>query len=153
MKIQAPWTNALVAWTGICFLVLSILGEMSVAAVSAPDFVATYDITNETYVDSGRVNVTLVLRLRNFSGQDLVDAEVKMVGAARLPEDAKSFDEKVNVASGAQARVTGTFLIRPSELKRWRDGSGPILRLHYFNSQGRLKDTRIGLSYTPDVGV
>lgn len=109
-------------------------GAPALALDEGGDFAATvrYDKTADL---PNAKQVTLSLRLFNFSGGDVAGATV-LVHSALPPGDALGSIANVTLLDNTHVLLSGRITVPASDYQRWQDGAEPQLVIEYVDAGG-----------------
>jgi len=130
---------------------LSVLVIMEAPALgkSGRDFAGFYDVKN--VVDLGpEVQLTLSVRLHNFSDSDVSDATVTLQDSLLRQNTYGSFPS-VSLRNRESVRLSGEFTIPRREYERWQRGAAPNLTIEFQDAAGITVRRRIELARRPLV--
>ena len=113
---------------------LALFATTPALAGNGRDFAGFYHYEKTADVGDTK-QMTLSLRLFNYSGANVADAVVMLEGQLPLGETYGSI-AGVYVDDGASGPVTGTFAIPDADYQRWQAGALPHLRIEYTDSNG-----------------
>lgn len=126
-------------------LSLSLLLAVWAAAADGRDFAGFCKLGEIT--DLGEeVSVPLTVRIHNYSGADVVGAEIILEGSLLPGEDLASFATIVDIPDRESARASHTFTVPLREYEQWQQGGSPQLRLQFTDSEGTTQRRPIELS-------
>ncbi len=123
-------------------LLMAIISSLLAALCASPalaadgrDFAGFYRYEKTADLPSGMKQVTLSLRLFNYSGADLTGAALVLENRLPLGATLGSVGG-VSIDDGADAVVSGSFTVPDAEFQRWRSGGAPQFVLEYFDDEG-----------------
>jgi hypothetical protein len=101
-----------------------------VQAENGRDFAGQYAVSH-VVENNGTVTATLTVRLINYSGRDLREAQLLLQGGALR----KVLAEHIGFANHTHTVVRATVVVRASEFVRWQR-RGPMLTVEWVQDDG-----------------
>ncbi len=122
-----------IVWIGaLALLALSLAPH--VLAANGRDFAGFYRYEKTADLDQQK-QVTLTLRLFNYSGANVSGAVVTLQGALPTGPGYGSITG-VSVDDGGRTAITGSFTIPDNEYQRWQAGALPRIYIEYTDTAG-----------------
>ena len=115
------------------------------------DFAGFYEVANPTDLGNGTYQVTLAVRIFNYSDADVANATVTLQDSGPSTQDYGSYPGSVSVADRDSVKLSSDFTISADEYNRWQDSSMPSLRIEYQDTNGN--SVRRTIEVTPSVAV
>ncbi|MGZ4954253.1 MAG: hypothetical protein ACXV8Q_03995 [Methylobacter sp.] len=132
-------------WLALVLTGLLSLFSGIVNAKDGRDFAGHYAITN-VVKSPNSVSLTLNLQFFNYSNSTITGAVVSLEDPLLA---GKSLGQLgiVDLANHAEAKLSGNFVLLPSEYAIWTQGASPKVSVAYVNNQG--EDVRRFIELTP----
>jgi hypothetical protein len=135
-------SSRLVVSSLICLLLCAALTSL---AEDGRDFAGSYEVTNVTDLGAD-IRVTLTVRVFNYSGSDVSNAEVTLEDSLRPGTDYSSYPTQITIADRQSVRISSEFTVSRQEYDYWEKGSAPSLRIDFQNSEGTAVRRKIEMS-------
>jgi len=133
----------------VLFLVV-LLAAVLVLAENGRDFAGWYDMRNVTDLGD-QVQVTITLRVFNFSGADVTDATITLWDSVQ-PGVAYGSFPLVSIAYRDNARLTANFTVPKSEYDSWQQGGRPNLQVNFNDPAANPVQRSVELAWMPMGG-
>ena len=144
MRVLAP----MALFAGLLFTLMWVpLGR----GADGRDFAGFYEVTNPLDLGNGTFQVTLAVRIFNYSDADVANATVILQDSGPSTQDYGYYPGSVSIADRESLKVSGDFNISADEYNRWQDSSMPSLRIEYQDINGN--SVRRTIEVTPSVAV
>ena len=133
----------------VLFLVV-LLAAVAVLAENGRDFAGWYDMRNVTDLGD-QVQVTITLRVFNFSGADVADATITLWDSVQ-PGVAYGSFPLASIAYRDNARLAANFTVPKSEYDSWHQGKQPNLQVNFTDGAANSVQRPVELSWMPMGG-
>ena len=125
---------------------------MPVAAADGRDFAGHYDLTRITEKGS-QVELTLSLRLFNYSGADLKQVVVSVRPAPPAPGVLATFAPVKLWRSGADVTISQQLTVPREQFQRWSGRSQPPIFVGYTDANGHSSQHFAQVSRNPLISM
>jgi hypothetical protein len=133
----------------VCLSLIAVSHDCRLQAENGRNFAGSYQI-QAVRVDGPLVTFHLYLKLVNYSGSDITDANVTIT-ARGLPPGSPDPDfsgevDHVTVKYRKLITLGGDFTIPESEYQQWQKGATPNVVVTYLNADGDQIQNTVELS-------
>lgn len=136
VTLSARWCRRLDCGVriGVLLALFTLFASVPARAVDGRDFAGVYQYARTG--DAGSMQqVSLSLRLFNYSGADVTNATVALEGYTPLAETYGSI-AGVSISADAAVPVSASFAIPAAEYESWQEGGVPHLSIEFTDAAG-----------------
>ncbi len=127
---------------------LILLAVSTAAAKDGRDFAGFYEVSDVVeFVEE--FQVTLTVRVFNYSGTDVNDAAITLEDSLLPGQTYGSFITRVYILDRESVRVSDEFTIPRREYEHWQEGRIPSLIIEYMDANGNTIQRPIELAQMP----
>jgi hypothetical protein len=131
-----------------CVLVLA--GALWAVAAGGRDFAGFFKLNNINNT-ADPVTLTLTMRVFNYSGSDVTNATITLLGSV-VPNQSYGRFVGVAIATGQSVTLSSRFSIPQREYQLWQKGQSPNMMAQFTDSAGNPARCKIELAPGPVVG-